>query len=108
MAINITTDCAEERRWRAITLPELITQSDIDKIILACSDTVVLRVIPCLDGKHSLQSYCASDAEHAKAESLVSQALADQRLRIAIGEKGCVDVMTLVETILLRSGNRKC
>lgn len=108
MTIRFTSDHPEEKRWRALALPELILQTDIDNVLIQCAAMIMLRQVFEPEGKQALQCYCASDADHANAESIVSQAFADQRLRRAIGEKGSVDVVLLVENILMRSGGDAC
>jgi len=76
---------------------------DIGRLLQVCGRALDLRVAIVDKGQQVLEVFCATDDEHAQAETLLHQAAADEVLRSDINAKSSNEIGTLVDSVLKRA-----
>jgi hypothetical protein len=77
--------------------------SDLENLILTCGNTLALRLSHTIDPHVTLETLCADEEEYTRAEVLLHEAIADQRLRSLIDRQSADDIAALVNGLIMRA-----
>lgn len=91
------------RQWRLLAMPPSVWGVDITQLLHVCGRTLDLRVVVGEQGEQVLEVFCATDDEHAQAETLLHQAAADEVLRRDINVQSSKEIAALVDSVLKRA-----
>ena len=91
------------KKWLPIQTSQELSVLQLNKLLLICSSSLALRICKIQDGNVRLELLCGNEKELFEAEAIISQALADERLREQISAKCDTKVSTLIEIILMRA-----
>lgn len=92
----------KNKKWLPINIPQGLSPLQLDKLILICAGSLVLRVCKSQAGIDGLELLCFDEEELSEAEAFVHQALADERLRERLSSNINIDIASFVERILMR------
>jgi hypothetical protein len=92
------------KQWFPVSLPLEAEATLLQRVVVTCANVVELRLGDASSGSPRLEVLCADEAEFARAEALIHQAVADQILRARIAKTSDQRVDDLVAELLRRAG----
>ncbi len=91
------------KRWRNIATSRDLSLYDLQRLILACGNTLALRISHDSDQHAQLEILCGDEEEYTRAQVLLHQAIADECLRQLIERQSAREISALVDRLIVRA-----
>jgi hypothetical protein len=91
------------KKWHNIETLRGLSLCDLQKLVLTCGDVLALRISHGSDQDAQLQILCGDEEEYTRAEVLLHQAVADDRLRQLIERQSAGEIVALVDRFIARA-----